>query len=239
VRTSAERDTFPQLSYYRPGIALDPFYDPEPLVRRLQCLRMMKRSEHPEYAALAQEFLAGADLETVIRALGAQLEVLGFGEEFEALQAGALARFGELGARVAEMMEEQARMMDLARRRRLIQDPDHRFFLALLLNLPSREQIFDFIRRRYGRPPVELIMEWVGALAESRPEGLEGLPNALGIHLGEVEQLVLCSLLEDRSLAQIKEQLEEEFVLDEEQEGDLRELCEAFRGSSFFRPLFR
>jgi hypothetical protein len=236
VRTMSEPDAQPQFSLRRPGIALDPFYKPPALLRRLQCLRMMNRIEHPSRDALAALLIEGADIETIIRALDAQHAELGSGERFDALLEVARPRLGDLYAPVAASYEEMNRLANITSRRRLIKDPDHRFFLALLLNLPGREMILDFIRRRYDAEPIGVVMGIVEALSQTKPEGYDG-PNAIDIELDESSLAVLRYLVEGRSQEEIAAKLAEEYEGVAEQADELKELCDAFRESLFFRTL--
>jgi hypothetical protein len=109
--------------------------------------------------------------------------------------------------------------------------------MALLLNLPTREKIVSLIEARYHQPPIELIMSWIEALAKLRPEGETG-PNALDVELDEQSLLVLRCLLEGMSMEALKARLSLEYEGIEEEAESLQELCDAFRQSIFFRPLF-
>jgi hypothetical protein len=236
VRTIKEEDARPQFAYYRPGIALDPFYAPDPLQRRLQCLRVMLQLEHPAYLPSLKEYLLDADLETALRVVLSQTPPQALYEPLLELLDELRPRFGAPWEQAKVAFEGSLREADIVQRRQRIKDPDHRFFLALLLNLPNRRTIFDFVQRRYQRDPIEVILGWVEALSQG-PAGAEG-PNALDIDFDRASLLVFKALLEGLSLPEVKARLAEEFAGVEEEEEALRELCEAFEGSPFFRPLF-
>jgi hypothetical protein len=44
--------------------------------------------------------------------------------------------------------------------RAMVTDPDLRFFLALLLNIPDRKQILEMIADRYKGAPLDTIQQW-------------------------------------------------------------------------------
>ena len=236
IRSFSEEDKKPQYSYRSPGLALDSFYAPQALTRRLQCLRMMHAIQHPERPAFLREYLAQVDLETAVRILDQEFALArGLTEELRA--AIAALPDAELAEHLLASFEDSARRFSITTRRRLIQDPELRFFMALLLNLPTREKIVSLIEARYHQPPIELIMSWIEALAKLRPEGETG-PNALDVELDEQSLLVLRCLLEGMSMEALKARLSLEYEGIEEEAESLQELCDAFRQSIFFRPLF-
>jgi hypothetical protein len=45
--------------------------------------------------------------------------------------------------------------------RSLLVEAEHRFLLALLMNLSARDDLLAFVRRRHGDEPVALVMRWI------------------------------------------------------------------------------
>ena len=88
---------------------------------------------------------------------------------------------GELTDLVLPVLEEHERQMSIIHRRGTITSDQHRFFLALLLNVPSRTRILDLVKQRYpDQDPVETILDWVEELGRTRVLGSRET-NALGM----------------------------------------------------------
>ena len=79
-----------------------------------------------------------------------------------------------------------------------IEDPDHRFLLALFLNLETREAILAMIARRYSGDPLENIFQWALDLTHFTEEGLGILdarfPDDLDVPEEEQAALFLAAL---------------------------------------------
>ena len=74
---------------------------------------------------------------------------------------------GDLAEHLAQMVKSEKRRTSLMSARNGVKDPDLRFFLALLLNLPSRPWIDRIIRERFpGTPPEILCCQWLGRLRD-------------------------------------------------------------------------
>jgi hypothetical protein len=60
-----------------------------------------------------------------------------------------------------------------------IATPEHRFFLALLMNAPTRADLLTLVKRRYPKPaPVETVMRWAQELTLLTEDGAEILDAA-------------------------------------------------------------
>jgi hypothetical protein len=132
------------------------------------------------------------------------------------------------------------RAEEIRGRCKFITDPKHRLLLALLLGLPDRACILNFIRRQYDDgDPVEIIIKWFEQMASTKAEGSTE-PNALGIRFDDASFLVLKSLLRGLSFSAVKERLKEEYDQEdvESQEPELRKLFSAFQNYLLFKPLF-
>jgi hypothetical protein len=141
VRTHTDPGTGPQFTYLPPHLAVDPFHNDALTTRRKQLLDVLEQMEDPHYPALVMEMIEGLDFERgffilqngmgYLRSLGKWEEsLLAFQQKH-----GALAEF------VAPTLEEIVRRDGLAELRGSITEIEHRFFLALLLNVPSRADI--------------------------------------------------------------------------------------------------
>jgi hypothetical protein len=96
-----------------------------------------------------------------LRSLGAWDEVW----EVFARKHGALARF------VVPTLEEILRRDGIAALRGSIEDVEHRFFLALLLNVPDRAGILEMVAQRHPGDSVGTILRWAEEMAEESEGG--------------------------------------------------------------------
>jgi hypothetical protein len=139
---------------------------------------------------------------------------------------------------VGDVMAENLRQRHVIARRRLVADPDHRIFLAVLLNLPNRTSILGFLRDCFPqeKDPVRLVLRWIKELAAVPAERIG---NPLGFEVGEAELAVMEYLLEGESdegaVARVHRDFDEVSVPSE----DIRALCVALRQSVLLRPLFQ
>jgi hypothetical protein len=241
LRTGRDPGSDPQLSYLPPCLAVDPFYKPPHTTRIIQCLKMLRETAPPDYRAFLERVASGPDFHQALTVL---LEVFGdeatnwrsFRELFEVCR----ARHGELADLLEAAFVVRRRDLRIIRLRRTISDPMHRFFLALLINAPTRAEILALTRRVCPeRDPVETIVRWTAELTGVNRGGPSG-PNLLGVKLDEVSLEVLRLLLLGCSDAEAIGRLGEQYHEDDirEQRADLLVLCGALRGSDFFKPLF-
>jgi len=158
ARTPGEDDVRPQFDYLRPGIALDPNRAHPDLRKRVQLLRMMMRIGHPELEDHVLMLLRGADLEATVRMLREPQLIA-----YPSVRAWLAAECPHADARawLSPAYDEAIRMAGLVSWRSLLVAPQHRFLLALLMNLSSRDELLGFVRQRYRVEPVGLVMRWI------------------------------------------------------------------------------
>jgi hypothetical protein len=162
-------------------------------------------------------------------------------QRFDALFEIARRRHGELADLVLPVFEEVRRQQNLIQRRGQITSNEHRFFLALLLNVPNRAKIIELVRQRFPEQnPVDSITAWVDELANTKVAG-SSEPNVLGIHnYGEDYLFVFQCLLEGLTPEETRAAFEEEFsVKDAYSLGNRpEELYDAIRNSILFKSIF-
>ncbi len=164
IRTHTDPGTGPQFTYLPPHLAVDPFHHDALTARRKQLLDVLEKTDDPSYPALVLEMVATLDFErgffilqngmTHLRSLGRWEEAL----------AAFQAKHGRLAAGVAPTLDEIIRRDTLAELRGSVAEVEHRFFLALLLNVPGREHILRLVAQRFAGPPVETILRWAEEL---------------------------------------------------------------------------
>ena len=87
-------------------------------------------------------------------------------EELEAFRHRAHAVHGDLIFPLLESVEESADQQLLVRIRERIHDPDLRFFVALLMNVPDRSDILKMVSERFpGHDPINCCAGWLARLS--------------------------------------------------------------------------
>ncbi len=231
VRTHAIPRYQPQYSYRRAGFGYDPFFSPEPFATRLRLLEALSDTGDASFWKLAGELLDCSDPWMALAVLK---------PAYHARSSPQYAEFAEQARRIhgrrAEIFlaghAERVREQNITLRRREIHDPDHRFFLALLLNLPDRDAIFAAMKQRHPDADREqLILKWVGELSDANKIGLEFNPLSLKM---------LHYALRDRSFSNFAEDLGRAFGPSQvlEQADDLEGVWTELHASSLLQPLF-
>lgn len=193
VRTQNDPGTGPQFTYLPPHIALDPVYSDALTMRRKQLLDLLERTEEDAYAGLVSEMLADLDFE---RGFYILQNCMGRLKELEAWSPAVKAfkrKHGRMASGVEATIEESARRDVIKDLRAMVTDPNHRFFLALLMNINSCDQLLDLVARRYpGAKPADTVLGWIGELAEPTRDGIAVLDaffpakGSIGSHFEEV-----------------------------------------------------
>jgi hypothetical protein len=224
VRTQGTPAAQPQYSYKRPFIAYDPFLKDDLTVRKLQTVSLLYAMKHPEADTFVRELIGNSDFQTTFLALERAFSHLSsndmdrlFGlsaneDRCAVLLDRARARHGKMIDLLPPVFEEGARLQDIVRRRGTITSEDHRFFLALLLNISDRERLLAMVRSRFPhRKPIDIVLDWVEELYKTKVLG-SNESNALGIDGFDDNYLfVLEGILEGRSAAGIKEKARSEY----------------------------
>jgi hypothetical protein len=133
------------------------------------------------------------------------------------------------------------RLDEILRRRSFVTDPEHRFFLALLLNVDGKENIFSLIKQRYAdEDPVEKILDWVLELSETRVMAANA-SNALGMeNFGAFDLFVLENLMRDKGVDEMKAQIKNDYPADQAEGlvAALPDKIERLNAAAIFEPLF-
>jgi hypothetical protein len=193
VRTDRSPLELPQYSYHKPSVAIDPFFFDETLTKRLQLVTALLRARHPDAEAVVTDLLAASDLHTayeVLRLLRGNLRsghidqlfgLEGGNQLYERLFGAARRRHGELVESFAAVFAHLEQENQIVLRRSLVANPEHRFFLALLMNVSGRQRILALVKQRFPDvEPLEKVLDWLLELAETRIVG-SGVNTALGI----------------------------------------------------------
>ena len=216
VRTFGLPANQPQYTYYKPYLAVDPFDQEPSVLRKLQTVMMLLKLQQPDCDELIGELIATSDLHAtflMLRIVFLHLtdnsleEVfhLSTGKErFERILAIARRTHGDSMDYVLPVIEEQGRILNIVHRRQFITSPEHRFFLALILNVPSRSKLLDLVGQRFpAKDPIETVLDWVMELSTTKVWA-SNEPNVLGLAgFGDHHLFVLECLLQDYAEEQI------------------------------------
>lgn len=167
VRTPTDALAGPQYSYVRPGLAFDAFHETDSMRRRWEILRMLSRSTHAEFEARARATLQRVDAFTAFY-LATRLRGC-FHEhgDYRAFLESVRPAHGALIDALLVEADDDRRSLHIMTRRALAKSAEHRFFLALLLNLHERARILDGVRVELpDRDPVPTILTWIAELAK-------------------------------------------------------------------------
>jgi hypothetical protein len=217
VRTENTPSAALQYDYRKPYFAINPFFSNPVMTKKLQTVGLLLGMKHKDADAMITDLICSSDFHTAYSVLmqasalkNSQLDDL-FGlstgkERFEAIVDKARRVHGELVDKMLAVLEEQERIHNIVTRRGSITGDEHRFFLALLLNVPNREKVLELVKQRFPDiDPVEKIVDWVEELSTTRVLGSKE-PNALGIeNFGDDHVFVLENLLRGMSVEQMKQ----------------------------------
>ncbi len=253
VRTYHTTSGAPQYNFVKPHFALDPFFHEALSVKQTQGAGLLLRMRHPQAIEMIAELLAGADFQTTFSLLdlawghlgGKRLENefgLATGEEqFQSLLETARRRHGPLVDLIPDVFQESRRQNNLIHRRGQITSPAHRFFLALLLNVPERQRMLEMVAQRFpAGDPLETVTEWIEELSLTKVWG-SSEPNVLGLNECDDDYLfAFRCLLEGRTLTEATAlyatELAEDFTADSAEK--LTSLYQAIPASELFSALF-
>ncbi len=251
VRTPSDDLAGPQYSYSRAGLAFDPFAKTESMVRKIQTLDLLHALGDPEFESLARATVRGADSFLAFRLLTHLGKRIDAPDRYAAFLESIRPAHGALLDALKVHVEEERRDDHIISRRRLAKMPEHRFFLALLLNLPDRSHILEVVRGAFpSQPPVDTVLRWLTELAKvdaihawvteasnSRLEG--GAPRIVDVPLDPVSLDVARYLLEGMTDDSVVERFQRTSPpVDTGTRADVLARCEALRRSLLLRPLF-
>lgn len=216
VRTENTPSAATQYDYRKPYFATNPFFTNPPMAKKVQTVGLLLGMKHKDTDSMIEDLITSSDFQTTYAVLmqaarlkSNQLDNLfglsGAKDRFEQLVDKARAVHGDLVDKFLAVLEEQERQHNIILRRGNITGDEHRFFLALLLNVTGREEILKLVKQRFPEvDPVEKILDWVEELGQTRVLGSKE-PNALGIDgLNDQHSVVLEHLLRGRAVEEMR-----------------------------------
>lgn len=232
VRTQHDPGTGPQWSYLPPHVAFDPQFSDKLMARRKQLLDVLNQVGDAGYADLALEMVAELDFErgfSVLHHCMGDLKHLG---QWQPVLRAFEKKHGTLAAGVGATLKEDVRRGTIKGMRGSIVEPEHRFFLALLMNAPTRDDLLTLVAQRFPeKAPLATVLRWVEELTEVSDQGVTILdasfPQTLEVEDEAQPQLLVSAcrhfLKQDNKLPPAMRNLSA---------GDVKELRSVFAESS-------
>jgi hypothetical protein len=252
IRTEHTPSAALQYDYRKPHFALDPFFRNPVLIKKLQTIGLLLGMKHKNADQMIADLVCSSDFHTAYFVLAETFQQLQnnemdalFGlsigrDRFKAILERCKSTHGGLTDLVLPVLEEQERQMSIIQRRGTITSEAHRFFLALLLNVPSREKILQLVKQRYpDQDPVETILDWVEELGRTRVLGSKET-NALGMpEFDDSYVFVLECLLQGLSVEEINQRATAQYPPENAAEliPRIPALAQSLRESTLFRSL--
>ncbi len=166
IRTHTDPGTGPQFTYLPPHLAVDPLYFDGLTNRRKQLLDVLEGVGDPGYTEIMIEMLEKLDFERGFFILQNGLQHLHLLGTWDKVWKVFVKKHAALADYVSDTLEEILRRDSLVVLRSLVDQPEHRFVLALLLNIPKREDVLRMIAERFPKAPATSLARWVKAMRE-------------------------------------------------------------------------
>ncbi len=253
VRTTKSPLFLPQFSYHKPSLAIDPFFEEPNLTKKLQSVSALLRLEHPDADKSVAGLLENADFQSAYTILSNLRSHLQKGQishyfnpdaaqsRFDSFLEIVRKRHGALAECLPQVFAYQARIEEIISRRNYVNDPEQRFFLALLMNVEGREQIFSLIKQRFpDSEPLDKTLDWIYELSQTKVLS-SNVPNALGIaDFGDLDLFILESMLKNSSGEELQNSLRTEYGMQEVEnlEQIIADKMGKIRESVICQPLF-
>lgn len=173
VRTQHDPGTGPQLNYMPPHVAFDPHFSDTLMLRRKQLLDVLERTEDISYAECVMAMIADLDFERGFSVLYHCMAYLQQIDQWEPAMQAFGKKHGVLAAGVRASLEEDLRRSVIKGWRSQIVDPEHRFFLALLMNAPTGADLLALVAKRFPKEDsASIVLRWAVELTEESDDGV-------------------------------------------------------------------
>ncbi|MBI3653577.1 MAG: hypothetical protein HY231_21310 [Acidobacteria bacterium] len=231
IRTKFQAHLEPQYAYLKPWLAIDPFYQPTLALTQIRLLEALKQTDLQRFWQTAETLIESCDLWMAYKILAMVQRKFQASEPWHQLLKRAHKRHGERLNWLLPCLQEQSREIQIIARREIVHEADYRFFLALLLNVPDKDLIYQLLVKRYPHEePEALVLKWLQELSERKLIALEF--NALSLRM---VQLALRGFSFERAQVAVRQA----FSLAEtaEVESKLTALWSELRNTPILRPL--
>lgn len=173
-----------QYDYRWPGLAIDPFQRHAPTIRKQQYLRMLRVLDEETALAHLQRVLAEADLHLAYLLVSEQTRISSDTKQARQLAAQCAALSVDERTLLFQATESDLLSRTVIDMRHRLHDPDHRFLLALLLNVFDRKKLLDLVQREFGiTDPVDQVMHWIAEMTGNT----DRFANLIGLDFSATE----------------------------------------------------
>jgi hypothetical protein len=234
VRTNSEENHLPQCAYYAPTIAEASFLTRDSAQRRAQLLQMLVNAgRYVEFGELVRQVIEKADSYAIVTYLRVCYPLLNDETDRRELVNMACAKDRRLEPYLLPMLLHRDRQLRIAeiRRRFTGQNPNLRLFLALLINIPDRNEIRRMLAEIYPlQDSRELIASWLVELSAA---------GAFPIRLPSFWAQVIPHLLDASSDLEAFQHLvnRKELCIEQYRQDDVVNLVHALRSWWLLSPL--
>lgn len=174
VRTQHDPGTGPQFNYLPPHVAMDPMHSDTLTMRRKQLLDVMEQTGDPDYATIVSKMIADLDFERGFFILQSTMAHLRDLDEWSRALKIFEQKHGKLAKGIGATLDEGIRRDLIKELRGPINDPEHRFFLALLMNVTARKDLLRLVKQRFpGDHPADIVLRWCAELSGESDFGIE------------------------------------------------------------------
>ncbi len=200
IRTQNDPGTAPQFNYHPPHVALDPLLSDSLTMRRRQVLDVLEQTADPTYTDLVLEMIRELDFERgfyILQTARPYLQDLG---DWDSALASFAAKHGRIADGIGATLEEASRRETIRGLRAHIAEPEHRFFLALLMNADSLPAVLAVVAKRFPeQPPEATVLRWAKELIEFPDDDVELLDARFRDHSPETILAVLEAMMKKNS----------------------------------------
>jgi len=209
VRTiTDDPNTEVQYDYRWPGLAVDPFQRHAATLRKLQTLRMLRVLSAAELDRHLTRVLGAADLFLAYTLISEQTLISADLAAAQRLCDQCMALPQALRALLYQAVHNDLQSRSIVDLRRKLHDPDHRFLLALLLNVFDREELLNLVRREFQcDDPAAKVLAWVAEMTGNS----ERFGNLLGLDFNATALNLLDAMLRGHGLVATLRRLAETF----------------------------
>lgn len=174
VRTQHDPGTGPQFNYLPPHVAMDPMHSDTLTMRRKQLLDVMERTGDPDFTSIVSKMITDLDFERGFFILQSTMSHLRDLDEWSGVLKLFEQKHGKLAKGIGATLDEGIRRDLIKELRGPINDPELRFFLALLMNVTTRKDLLRLVKQRFPEHgAVDTILRWCAELGGESDFGIE------------------------------------------------------------------
>jgi hypothetical protein len=232
VRTHKSEQDTPQYSYFKPYLAVDPFYAPPLPTIQLRMLESLGLIDPKLFWKHARTLATSCEPWTLFRVICAAHAYEKDRDEWRAFLEHASSRDPRMIQRMVRCSEEMSRESKLLSLRKTVLDPTHRFLLALLMNVPNRKVLYQLVAERIpSSDPEPLVLRWLTEIFDDPQKGIKLSPLSTVL-------LRLAVRHSDFELAEPALMTHFRFNAASEKMPTMRKLWDAIRSLDVLAPLF-